>query len=168
MALQRYDEASNRYAAFTAESWNRVASAEVPVTMFGGALIMGGDSFFEQPIDYVGNVLEHLDPTTTDGYAYLYEHRSSDFYWARDLVLRFTLDDGTVLTRLYGSETVLRQTGDHERFPLNVPAELGARVMMLEVLSRPLGQYSEESRLRETDSAESYLETATVLATWSR
>jgi hypothetical protein len=168
MTLQRYDEASNAYAAFTPERWNRIASAEVPVTMFSGALIMGGESFFEPPIDYVGNVLEHLDPTVASDYAELYERRSDDFYWARDLVLRFTLDDGTVLSRLYGAETVLREAGDHERFAFNLPRVLGERVVKLEVLSRPLGHYSEDSRLDEADSAATYLDAATVLATWNR
>lgn len=168
MALARYDEATNSFAPFTPESWNRIASAEVPVTMFSGAVIVDGESFFEAPIDYVGNVLEHLDPTDAEDYAYVYEHRSEDFYWARDLVLRFTLDDGTVLARMYGAETVLREPGDHERFAFNLPRALGERVIKLELLSRPLGQYSEDSRLDETDSAATYLSTATVLATWDR
>jgi hypothetical protein len=168
MALARYDEAANAFTSYAPESWNRIAHAEVPVTMFSGAVIVGGESFFEPPIDYVGNVLEHLDPSDAEDYAYVYEHRSDDFYWARDIVLRFTLDDDTVLARMYGAETVLREAGDHERFAFNVPRALGERVVKLEVLSRPLGHYSEDSRLDETDSAATYLDTATVLATWDR
>lgn len=168
MTLHHYVEATNGFEAFTPERWNRIASAEVPVTMFAGAVIVSGQSFFEAPIDYVGNVLEPLDPTDAEDYAYLYEHRSSDFYWASDLVLRFTLDDGTVLSRMYGAEAVLREPGDHERFAFNLPRALGERVVKLEVISRPLGQYSEDSRLDDADSAATYLDGSTVLATWDR
>jgi hypothetical protein len=168
MALARYVEASNGYEPFTDESWDRIASAEVPVTMFAGAVIVGGESFFEAPTEYVGHVLEALDPTDAADYAYVYEHRSDDFYWASDLVLRFTLDDDSTFSRLYGAETVLREAGAHERFAFNLPRALGERVVKLELLSRPLGQYTESSRLDETDTAASYLDGATVLATWNR
>jgi hypothetical protein len=63
---------------------------------------------------------------------------------------------------------VLREAGDHERFAFNLPRALAERVVKLELLSRPLGHYSEDSRLDESDSAASYLSTATVLATWER
>ena len=112
--------------------------------------------------------LEALDPAESDGYAKLWAGRNDEFYWARDLVLRFTLADGSVFHRLYGSEAVLRKTGDHARFALNLPAELGNEVVQCEVLSRPLGQYAVESRLTEQDSAENYLDEAVVLATWVR
>jgi hypothetical protein len=168
LTLERYAEASNRYEPFSEASWDRIASAEVPVTMFAGAVIVGGESFFEAPIDYVGQVLAALDPTDPADYAYVYEHRSDDFYWASDLVLRFTLDDDSVLSRLYGAETVLREPGEHERFAFNLPRSLGERVVKLELLSRPLGQYTEASRLDETVTAANYLDGATVLATWNR
>ena len=125
-------------------------------------------SFFEAPVNYVGNVLAHLDPTVAADYAYLYAHRSSDFYWASDLVLRFTLDDQSTFTRLYGGEAELRADGDLVRFAFNLPADVGKRVSKLELLTRPLGHYDMASRLSASDSASNYLQNARVLATWQR
>jgi hypothetical protein len=168
MTTESYDETSQSFVPQTESAWNRISEAEVPVMMFAGAVIVGGQSFFEPPVEYVGNVLKALDPSSPDDYAYLYAHRSSDFYWARDLSLRFTLDDGSVLSRLYGAEAVLRADGDHAGFAINLPAALGKRVVKLEVLARPLGQYAAESRLAASDSAASYFASARVLASWQR
>lgn len=168
MKLHSYEEATNSYAPFESNAWNRVEASEVEVTMFQGAVIVDGEFFFEEPLEYVGNVLRSLDPATEAGFAELYELRSTQFYWARDLHFRFTLDDGTVLHRIYGGEAVLRASGDHTRFAVNLPRTLGMRVEKLEVLSRPLGHYAEASRLEETDTAENYFDAAVVLATWER
>ncbi|MFT3924221.1 MAG: M66 family metalloprotease [Myxococcales bacterium] len=164
--LQRFDESTHAYEDVAPDDWNRVLESEVPVTMFAGALIMGGENFFEKPVNYVGNVLAHLNPTVSEDYAYVYAHRSSDFYWASDLMLRFTLDDQTSFTRMYGGEAKLRAAGDLARFAFNLPQDVGKRVTKLEILSRPLGQYDQNSRLSASDSASNYLQNATVLATW--
>jgi hypothetical protein len=168
MTVESYDETAKSFVPHTDAAWNRVAASEAPVVMFAGGVIVGGQSFFEPPVEYVGNVLSALDPASPEDYAYLYAHRSSDFYWARDLVLRFTLDDGSVFSRLYGGEAELRVDGDYARFAMNLPAALGKRVVKLEVVARPLGHYTTESRLTASDSAVSYFANARVLATWSR
>jgi hypothetical protein len=167
-SFRRYDEATNVFVDFTPDAWNRIAEAEVPVVMFSGALIVDGESFFEEPIAYVGNVLGGLDPSDPDDYATIWEHRSSDFYWARDLDFRFELDDGTIFYRLYGREAVLRASGDAARFAINLPAEIGERVVRLDVIARLLGHYSDESRLTDADSAASYFDEGRVVATWQR
>lgn len=168
MTTEHYDESSNSFVPHTTSAWNRIAEAEVPVLMFAGGVIVGGASFSEPPVEYVGNVLQPLDPSKPDDYVYLYAHRSNDFYWARDLSLRFSLDDGSSFSRLYGAEAVLRTDGDHARFAFNLPAALGKRVTKLEVVARPLGQYAVESRLAASDSAANYYDEARVLTTWQR
>lgn len=166
--LLRYDEATNAFALHAPEEWNRVVEAEVPVVMFSGAVIRGGEAFVEAPISYVGNVLGALDPSVAADYATLYEERSGAFYWAHDLSLRFTLADGTSFYRLYGGEAVLRADGDSVRFAYNLPAAQGEAVVKLELVARPLGQFDQASRLDESDSAQNYFEAATVLGTWQK
>jgi hypothetical protein len=166
--FRKYDEASNLLVDFAQTQGSRISQAEVEVTMFSGAVIVGGDSFVEPPLHYVGNVLEKLDPADGADYQTLWNNRMSDFYWARDLHLRFTLDDGTTFHRLYGAESELRKAFDRARFAFNLPKAIGDKVVTLEVLSRPLGQYAESSRLTAADSAENYFAKATVLATWRK
>jgi hypothetical protein len=67
-----------------------------------------------------------------------------------------------------GGEAKLRAAGDLVRFAFNMAKDLGTRVVKLEVLSRPLGQYDVSSRLTASDSAGNYLQNAKVLATWQR
>lgn len=166
--LARYDATTNRFTVYEPEGWQRVVEAEVPVTMFAGALIYGGASFFEPPVDYVGNVLAPLDPTDATDFAYLRAHKSDDFYWSHDVVLRFTLDDQTRFTRLLAGGGDLRKDGDTLRFAINLPSATGQRVTKLEVLSRPLGHWDASSRLASDTTPASYLAKATVLATWQR
>lgn len=167
-SLTRYDEGSNTFMPHEPDSWNRVVEAEVPVVMFSGAVIRSGEAHFEEPISYFGNVLDHLDPSDPDDYETLYEKRTSEFYWAKDLHLRFTLESGEVFTRIYGGEAVLRVAGDHARFAFNLPGSLGGAVAKVEILARPLGHYSEDSRLDETVNATNYYDAAEVLGTWER
>ncbi|HSC88424.1 MAG TPA: M66 family metalloprotease, partial [Polyangiaceae bacterium] len=166
--FHEYDEMTNAFVAYEATEWNRISASEVPVTMFSGAVIRGGDAFFEEPTEYVGNVLEKLDPTDAGDYAVLWDRRSSEFYWAKDLHLRFTSEDGTVFYRIYGGEAVLRADGDHARFAFNLPRELGDRIVKCEVLTRPLGHYAAESRLDESVTPDNFYSQAVVLATWER
>jgi hypothetical protein len=163
-----HDEASKAFVASPDDRWDAVARGELPVTMFAGAVIFGGESYFEEATDYVGNLLGALDPTTEDGFAYVKGHMSSDFYWAHDAVLRFTLDDHSTFTRLLSGGGALRAAGDTQTFAFNLPQELGHRVVKLELLSRPLGQYDATSRLGSGDSAASYLSKAKTLATWNK
>lgn len=168
LSLTKYDEASGAFVEYVPDAWNRLALTEVPVVMFSGAVIMGEDAHFESPISYVGNILEKIDPAVPTDYATLYEKRSSDFYWASDLHLRFTLADQTTFTRIYGGEAVLRQATDHVRFAFNLPKSVGDEVAKVELLSRPLGHYSEDSRLDETTTADTYYENARVIGVWEK
>jgi hypothetical protein len=163
-----YDEASNTFMPVAPDSWDAVAQSEVPVTMFAGALIYGGDSYFEEPLDYVGNVLGGLDPTKDADFATIKMRMSDDFYWAHDVVLRFTLDDQSRRVQLLAAGGELRANEDTLRFAFNLPQDVGHRVIKLEVLSRPLGQYNASSRLGSGDSAANYLAAAKVLATWTK
>ena len=166
--FERYDEAKNAFSPENSTAWNRVVSAEVPVVMFSGGVIVDGPSFFEAPIEYVGNVLGSLDPSDAGDYAEVYRQRSSEFYWASDLSFRFTLDDGTSFYRLSAGGAELRVKDDYAIFAVNLPAALGARVKKLEVVSRPLGQYTESSRLTASVTAATYYQGARVLSTWER
>lgn len=165
---ERFDQASGAWVADVDDGWAAVTASEVPVVMFyGAATITGG--FVEAPIEYVGNVLGALDPAVPADFDQLYARRSSDFYWAHDVAFRFTLDDGTVLHRLYAPSAKLR-AGDPAPawFAVNLPADLGRRVTRCEVLSRPLGHYDPASRLTAADSAATYFASATVVATYVR
>lgn len=166
--LERYDQASNAFIEHVPREWHRVIEAEVPVIMFSGGLIVGGEAFFETPLSYVGNVLGKLDPSDPADYATLYAIRDSELYWAHDLCLRFTLANGSVFYRLHVSEAELRTEGDAARFAFNLPRELGDAVVKLELIQRPLGHFDAASRLDASDSAANYFEVAQVLGTWQK
>ncbi len=167
-SLLRYDEAENEYVPFEDTAWNRLEETEVEVTLFSGAVIVGGDAVVEEPIEYVGNLVRSLDPTTNDGYGEMFDERYGDFYWAHDLVLRFTLEDGEARSFVSGREAVLREAGDSASFGINLPRELADQVVKLEVLARPCGQYDAASELAESLEPSTYLDDAMVLVTWER
>lgn len=167
-SFELMNEENWSYEAWTDESTERLVASEVEVTMFSGGVIFGGDGYIEEPIEYVGNLLYPLDPTTTEGLAELVSRHWDDYYWAHDTHFRITLEDGTVLSRVYQGGGSLRSPGDVARFALNLPREIGDQVTRFEVLSRPLGYYEPASRVDESVTPETYFAAAEVLLTWER
>ena len=176
----RYDAASNAMVAITEANedrwgWETPEEVEVPVRLFYGAALLdvdGHPSFINSPIDYVGNTVRAFDLSTPEGFEGVKERQSSWFYWAHDVHMRFTLDDDTVIYRLVPTDGSLRDPRDAMWFAVNLPLELGARVLMAEVLSRPLGHYDSTSSLLSEENAgvthETFYDEARVLSVWTR
>ena len=162
-AVERYDAASNGFVAAESTKWNAIDQREVAVRMFSGAVIHGGASFLDTPVDYVGNTLRDFDPSKTETMAFMQANKST-FYWAHDLNLRFTLSDGTSFYRLLPG--VLAANGDAIGFAVNLPLALGRRVTRIDVVSRPLGQWSSASALTSSDTAANFYSRAVVVASF--
>jgi len=180
VSFARYDAATNGMLEVTSAQetkwgWATPDASEVPVRLFYGAALLdvsGQASFFNAPIDYYGNTVVALDMSTSAGFAQVKARQSSWFYWAQDVHLRFTTEDGTVFYRVAPTGGKLRDAGDALWFAINLPLALGRTVVKAEVLSRPLGHYTASSSL--TNSANSglshqnYYASARVLAEWRR
>jgi hypothetical protein len=168
-SLLRYDETRNAWLPSQDTAWNRVEVAEVEVVMFSGAAIYDGDSYFDAPMSYIGNVTRSIDPSSVTGWAELYAGRGGAFYWAHDTTFRLWLDDGSQVVQLASSAgKSLRQAGDTVWFAVNVPKAIAAHVVKLEVLSRPLGQYAPDSQIAQDFEPSKFLDSAKVVATWHR
>jgi hypothetical protein len=180
VTFRRYDAASNTLVDVTSGNddkwgWTTPETSEVPVRLFYGAALLdvaGQGSFFNSPIDYYGNTVVALDLSTPEGFANVKARQSSWFYWAQDVHLRFTTQDGRVFYRVAPTDGKLRDAGDALWFAINLPLELARTVVKAEVLSRPLGQYTASSSLTSAANAglshQNYYASARVLAQWQR
>jgi hypothetical protein len=180
VTFRRYDASSNTLADVTRADndrwgWTTPETSELPVRLFYGAALLdvgGQSSFFNAPIDYLGNTVIALDMSTPEGFANVKARQSSWFYWAQDVHLRFTTEDGQVFYRVAPTDGKLRDAGDALWFGINLPLDLARSVVKAEVLSRPLGHYTASSSLTNAANAglshQNYYASARVLAEWRR
>lgn len=169
--LVKADPATDTMVPHPAESMKAFepTEIEVPVRMFWGAYlhdVPGQESFFYAPVDYYGVVLRPVDPATAEGLDLVREVQRDWYYWNHDISMRFVLDDGTVLHRLLAGEHVAEGDRLAGYFAVNLPLEVGERVVRAEVLRRRFSGREESVRVDDTTQPGDFYADATVLATW--
>ena len=137
--------------------------------LFFGTYLLGDAenvSYFDEPVDYYGNLLTEVDPATLEGFELVESNQDSWYKKPHDLSVRFELEDGSVVHRLIATSHEARADGDHGRFGVNIPLEIGERVERAELVLRPFGGNDPDTQLGDA-TPDTFFDDVQVLAEWS-